>query len=126
MTENENADNESMSVDWQDEMCPRCHGPLRESENDLASGSRIVLDRSIRICNPCGGDEAYRDYLELAPVPADEWPVPSVLVLSPRPLTEQEKAENARILADPRNRIAGRPYTTVTDDDTDEEEGDRG
>lgn len=60
--------------------CPRCTGPL-----DLPGGSRVVLDRSIRICGPCCTDEAVRDANGTGPVPPGEWPVAGHLTWTTNP-----------------------------------------
>ncbi|MGV9316686.1 hypothetical protein ACWDR0_31560 [Streptomyces sp. NPDC003691] len=46
----------------------------------MASASRILVERSVRICSACGEDEAVRDYSGQAPVPPREWPVAGPLL----------------------------------------------
>jgi hypothetical protein len=61
-------------------MCPRCAGPLRAFPEDSGSRSRIVVERDIAVCGPCGQDEAVRERLGLAPVPPGEWPFREALL----------------------------------------------
>ncbi|MFJ2110776.1 hypothetical protein ACIOEX_02415 [Streptomyces sp. NPDC087850] len=58
-----------------DTKCLRCTGPLAAFEGDIGAGSRIVTDRSTRICGACGTDEAVREARGLAPIPFGDWPV---------------------------------------------------
>ncbi|MET9676373.1 hypothetical protein ABZY68_25260 [Streptomyces sp. NPDC006482] len=51
--------------------CPRCGGPLG---SDPAQ-SRMQTVRTVRICVPCGTDEAVRDHQGHAPVPPTDWPI---------------------------------------------------
>ncbi|MGW4803035.1 hypothetical protein [Kitasatospora sp. NPDC004272] len=55
--------------------CPRCRRhPVAAFPGDTGSGSRIALDRTVRICGDCGVDEAVRDNRGLPPIPYGEWP----------------------------------------------------
>lgn len=50
--------------------CPRCGGPLGERP----ARSRLTKDRDVRICTPCGTDEAVREENGRPPVPFGDWP----------------------------------------------------
>lgn len=58
-----------------EDRCPRCHGPAKQFPEDIGACSRITEDRNIKICGPCGRDEAVRDMAQLPPIPPGEWPV---------------------------------------------------
>ncbi|MCC3767584.1 hypothetical protein [Streptomyces sp. UNOC14_S4] len=56
-------------TDMTDARCPRCGGPLGERP----AGSRLTISRDVRICTPCGQDEAVRDATGQGPIPFDDW-----------------------------------------------------
>jgi hypothetical protein len=52
--------------------CPRCTtGQLTGTD----ARSRTTTARDIRICTPCGIDEAIRDAAGHSPIPPGEWPI---------------------------------------------------
>ncbi|MEU6332827.1 hypothetical protein ABZ851_37120 [Streptomyces sp. NPDC047049] len=55
--------------------CPRCRGPLGDFPEDIGGGSRVAVERDVRICGRCATDEAVRDALGRAPLPYGEWPL---------------------------------------------------
>ncbi len=52
--------------------CPRCGRPYPQR---IITGSRVAVERDIRICPTCGELEATRDMLGWPPVPPGEWPM---------------------------------------------------
>ncbi len=54
-----------------DTPCPRCGGPLGEHP----ARTRLTLDRDVRICTPCGTDEATRIARGEPPIPFGDWPI---------------------------------------------------
>lgn len=55
--------------------CPRCDGKIPNAETPGAYPGALSRLVSIEICSACGRDEAMRDFLRLAPVPPDQWPI---------------------------------------------------
>lgn len=51
--------------------CPRCGRDKMDAEHPC----RNALSRyaNVYICNDCGLDEAFRDYLDVGPLPPKEW-----------------------------------------------------
>lgn len=51
--------------------CPRCACPL----GVCPGHPRLTTERDVRVCMPCGTDEAVREMDRLPPIPFDELPI---------------------------------------------------